>query len=477
MNELNRLTARQAAAKLKSGELSPLDLIDAAAERIAATDGAVNALPTLCLDRAREHAKALTESRSSEDRPGQLHGLPIAIKDLIDVSGIRCTMGSPIFADNVPARSNILVERLEANGAIVVAKANTPEFGAGANTFNEVFGTTCNPWDLTTTSGGSSGGSAAALATGQVWLASGSDLGGSLRIPGSFCGVVGFRPSPGRVANAPSGMPFDDLGVQGPMGRTVGDVALMLDAMAGHHIRDPLSLPVPERPFVDAVDSPAAPRRVAFSPDLGIAPVDQEVRAVCRAAADRFVDIGADLEADCIDFSDAEEIFQAYRARIFATSRGRLLVDHRDQLKPEVIWNIEKGLALTFGEIGQAERGRAALYARVCGFFERYDLLVCPTVVVPPFDHTIRYLEQVGDVAYDNYVGWLVMTLVITLTACPAISVPCGFTASGLPIGLQIIGPPRGDAAVLSAAALFEQAAGLAGAVPIDPRPTAVPQA
>jgi amidase len=272
-------------------------------------------------------------------------------------------------------------------------------------------------------------------------------------------------------------MPFDDLGVQGPMGRTVGDVALMLDAMAGHHIRDPLSLPAPKRPFVDAVDSPAAPRRVAFSPDLGIAPVDQEVRAVCRAAADRFVDIGADLESDCIDFSDAEEIFQAYRARIFATSRGQLLVDHRDQLKPEVIWNIEKGLALTFGEIRQAERGRAALYARVCAFFERYDLLVCPTVVAPPFDHTIRYLEQVGDVAYDNYVGWLVMTLVITLTACPAISVPCGFTATGLPIGLQIVGPPRGDAAVLSAAALFEQAAGLAGAVPIDPRPTAVPQA
>ncbi len=474
MNELNRLTARQAIALLKSGEVTPLQLIDAAAERIAATDGAVNALPTLCLDRARARAERLT--LDAGDRPGQLHGLPIAVKDLTEVAGVRCTMGSPIFADYVPEHSNILVERLEANGAVVVAKANTPEFGAGANTFNEVFGTTCNPWDLSTTPGGSSGGSAAALATGQVWLATGSDLGGSLRIPGSFCGVVGFRPSPGRVARAPAGMPFDDLGVQGPMGRTVGDAALMLDAMVGHHVRDPIALPAPDRPFLDAVDNPVAPRRVAFSPDLGIAPVDPEVRAVCRAAADRFADIGAAVEADCIDFSDAEEIFQAYRARLFATGRGQMLVDHRDQLKPEVIWNIEKGLALSLGELGRAERGRAALYARVCAFFESYDLLVCPTVVVPPFDHTIRYLERVGDVDYDNYVGWLVMTLVITLTACPAISVPCGFTATGLPIGLQIVGPPRGDKAVLSAAALFEQAAGLAGAAPIDPRPNAVPQ-
>ena len=475
MNELSRLTARQTIALLISGEVTPLQLIDAAAERIAATDGAVNALPTLCLDRARTRAESLVPD--TEDRPGRLHGLPIAVKDLTEVAGVRCTMGSPIFADHVPERSDILVERLEANGAIVVAKSNTPEFGAGANTFNEVFGTTRNPWDLTTTCGGSSGGSAAALAAGQVWLATGSDLGGSLRIPGSFCGVVGFRPSPGRIARAPSAMPFDDLSVQGPMGRTVGDAALMLDAMAGHHVRDPISLPAPDRPFLDAVDNPVAPSRVAFSPDLGIAPVDREVRAVCRAAADRFTEIGANLEADCIDFSDAEEIFQAYRARIFVTGRGQMLVDHRDQLKPEMIWNIEKGLALTLGELGRAERARAALYARVCSFFERYDLLVCPTVLVPPFDHTIRYLEQVGDVAYDNYVGWMVMTLVITLTTCPAISVPCGFTSTGLPIGLQIVGPPRGDKAVLSAAALFEQAAGFAGAVPIEPRSNAVPQA
>ncbi len=283
MDELIRLTAREAVRRLQAGEVTPHQLIDAAAARIERVDGAVNALPTPCYERARAHADRLM-ALPAEAR-GPLAGLPLVVKDLVEVAGVLTTMGSPIFAEHVPERSNISVERLEANGAIVIAKSNTPEFGAGANTFNEVFGTTRNPWDLTTTSGGSSGGSAAALAAGQVWLATGSDLGGSLRIPGSFCGIVGFRPSPGRIARAPAGMPFDTLSVQGPMGRTVGDVALLLDAQAGDHVRDPISLPAPARPFVEAVERPKAPLRVAYSPDLGIAPVDAEVREVCAAAA------------------------------------------------------------------------------------------------------------------------------------------------------------------------------------------------
>lgn len=470
MNELIKLTARDAVAKLRAKEITPLDLIDAAAERIAETDGAINAMPTLCLDRARDHAKRIIAAAPAESGRGDLHGLPIAVKDLNEVAGVRTTFGSPIFADNVPEQSDIMVTQLESKGAVVIGKSNTPEFGAGANTFNAVFGTTRNPWDTGTTCGGSSGGSAAALAAGQVWLATGSDLGGSLRIPASFCGVVGLRPSPGRVAHAPSAMPFDTMPVNGPMGRTVVDVALMLDAQAGQYRDDPLSLPPPDRPFIDAVDEPLAPKRVAFSADLGIAPVDSEVREICTAAARRFADTGVAVEGDCIDFSDAVETFQTLRAAAFAASKGPLLEAHRDKLKPDVIWNIEKGLALSPDDIGRAERARSALFARTCAFFDSYDLLICPTVLAPPFDHRQAYLTEMNGVAFDNYVDWLMLTFVITLTVCPTISIPCGVTASGLPVGLQIMAPPRGEAALLSAAALFEQAYGQTDAVPIDPR-------
>ena len=261
MEDLVALTARQAVDGLAAGTLSPFELIDAAERRIAETDPQINAMPTRCFDRARERAAELAANPPTDPGPGHLHGLPLAIKDLVDVAGVRTTYGSPIFADHVPETSDLLVEQLERNGGIVIGKSNTPEFGAGANTFNEVFGTTCNPWDITTTCGGSSGGSAAALASGQVWLASGSDLGGSLRIPASFCGVVGLRPSPGRVAHSPGSNPFDSLPVQGPMGRTAADVALMLDAMAGFSRWDPLSLPAPLRPFLETTLEARPPAR------------------------------------------------------------------------------------------------------------------------------------------------------------------------------------------------------------------------
>ncbi|MFQ5785426.1 MAG: amidase [Alphaproteobacteria bacterium] len=468
MDELIRLSAREAVAALKRGEVTPLELIDAAAARIAAVDGAVNALPTRCYERARAHAARLMAA-APEDR-GPLGGLPLVVKDLVDVAGVRTTYGSPIYADHVPERSDILVETLEARGGIVLAKSNTPEFGAGANTFNEVFGKTRNPWDTRLTCGGSSGGAAVALATGETWLATGSDLGGSLRTPASFCSVVGLRPSPGRVAAGPDPLPFDDLAVEGPMGRTVGDAALMLDAMAGAHPADPRSLPAPARPFVAAVDSPEAPARVGFSPDLGVTPVDPEVAAVCKRAARRFTELGTAVEAAAPDFSGAEETFQTLRAARFVAGKAPLLETHRAQLKPEVIWNIKKGLALTAAETGAARRARGALFHRMVTFFEDYDLLLCPTAIVPPFDVDQRYVEEAGGRRFDDYVGWLAITFVVTLTSCPALSLPCGFTAGGLPVGLQIVGPPRGEARVLAAAALLEQALGVAGRLPITPR-------
>jgi len=471
MDDLIKLTARQAVDLLKKRQVSPLELIEAAAGRIEAVDGRLNALPTLCLERARERARRLMADPPADPPPWYLHGLPMAIKDLEEVAGVRTTFGSPIFADFVPDFSNICVETLERNGALVVAKSNTPEFGAGANTFNEVFGPTLNPWDTALTCGGSSGGSAVALASGQVWLATGSDLGGSLRIPGSFCSVIGFRPSPGRVPFGPDPTPWQSLAVVGPMGRTVGDAALMLDAQVDQVPGDPRSLPRPEKSFLEAVDRPAGFGRVAFSPDLGLAPVKAEVREICGRAARDFGRFTASVEEACPDLHDADYIFQTLRAAWYGLRMAPLLEARRDLMKPEIVWNIEKGLNLTGREIIEAEKARARLYQRTVDFFKTYDLLLCPAVVAPPFDVTIRYLTELDGVAFETYLGWLVMTWAITLTACPAISVPCGFTASGLPVGLQIVGPPWSEARVLSAAARLEELNGLTGLTPIDPRP------
>ncbi len=470
MNELVKMTAREVVSLLKKGEVSPLDLVEISTERIAQVDRLVNALPTLCLDRAKAHAKRLMGHPLADPPAQYLYGLPVAIKDLTDVEGVRTTYGSPIFSKHIPERSNYLVEILEANGAIVMGKSNTPEFGAGANTFNEVFGKTLNPWNTDMTCGGSSGGSAVAVATGEVWLAQGSDLGGSLRIPASFCSVVGLRPSPGRVASGPSLMPFDTLPIHGPMARNVGDVALMLDAQVGRHTGDPISLPRPKTPFINTVDRPLKPKKIGFSPDLGIAPIDREVRDLSTRAAESVTDLGIEVVEACPDLKDSEEIFQILRAALFAYRFAPVLEKHREALKPEVIWNIEKGLALTANEIGKAERSRADLYYRISAFFEEYDLLVCPTVITPPFDVNRRYLEELDGVKFGSYISWLVLTYAITLTACPSISVPCGFTKSGLPVALQFIASPQRDDLVLSAAALFERLHGLDQLTPIDPR-------
>ena len=470
MNDLVRLTAQQAVNLLSRRAVSPTELIDAALERIEKTDGVLNALPTLCVDRAREHAANLTDVHPGDAPPGYLYGLPIAIKDLKDVAGVRSTRGSPIFADHVPNESDLLVTILESKGGVVLAMSNTPEFGAGANTFNEVFGKTRNPWNTATTCGGSSGGSATALAAGQVWLASGSDHGGSLRIPASFCSVVGLRPTPGRVAHGPKPMPYATLTVEGPMGRTVGDVALMLDAQAGAFAGDPLSIPAPETSFVECADSPTPPSRVAYSPDLGLAPVDSEVTAICESAMSNFRDIGADVELAAPDLGDAEWVFQTLRGVQFACDKSDLLREHRSLLKDEIIWNIEHGLGLSADEIGRAEVARGGIINRTANFFEEYDVLVCPTVVSPPFDVDVRYLTEIDGHTFPTYISWLILTFALTLTGCPVISVPCGFTESGLPVGIQIMAPWREEGYLLGVAALFEQAAGLSGLVPVEPR-------
>jgi amidase len=466
--DLIRDTACEVVGKLKAGEVTPLDLLDVLEKRIAEVDGKVNALPILCFDRARDHAKALMKKPASER--GLLAGLPVPIKDLTEVSGVRSTQGSPIFKDNIPARSDVMVERLEDNGAVVYAKSNTPEFGAGANTFNEVFGATLNPWDTSRSAAGSSGGAAVALATGTAWLAHGSDMGGSLRNPASFCGVVGLRPSIGRVAHTPKFKIDRTLGVQGPMARNVEDLALLLDAMSGEHPADPLSLPALPTSFLSAARAGGKPKRIAYSPDLGITPVDPEVAAITRKAAERFSQAGAIVEEAHPDLREAHECFHVLRALDFAVSKAELLRKHRDLLKPEVIWNIEEGLKLTVERVARAEAQRIAMAARAEEFFKTYDLLLAPATIVPPFPVQNRYVAECAGKKFDNYVEWLGIVYAITLACCPALSLPCGFTASGLPVGLQMVGAPRGEAKLLAGAKVLEDILGVRGTTPIDPR-------
>ena len=479
-DELVRLTAREAVRRLEAREITPLDLIDAAERRIGLCEPALNALPTLCLDRARDHARRLMRGEGTAGRGerGWLAGLPVAIKDLADVAGVRTTYGSPIFKDHVPTASHPVVERIERAGGIVVAKSNTPEFGAGGSTFNEVFGRTTNPWNTSLTCGGSTGGGAAALAAGEIWLAHGSDHAGSLRRPATYCSVVGLRPSPGRVTRGTSNNLWAPLSVQGPMARNVPDLALFLDAMAGFCPRDPLTFDAPAVSFADAVSRPVAPRRVAFSADFGGAvPVDRETRDICAAATRRhFEALGAVVEEAAPDVGAIGDAFMVLRAQSYVVDREPMLEKHRALIKPDIVWNIEMGLAATPSRIGWAERERAAFYRRAVHFFETYDVLVTPGASTPAFDVDRRMPERIDGKVLEHYLGASLITAIPTLMATPSIAVPAGFDRFGRPVGLQIVGKPRGEAALLQAAALFEAAAGLAGLVPIEPRAGTVPE-
>jgi amidase len=476
--DLITMTANEVVNLLKKNEVSPIELLSALEKRVNAIDKDVNALPTRCFSRAKSAAEKVMQ-KPLEER-GLLAGLPIAIKDLAPVQGVKSTWGSPVYKDFVPTRSDCLVENVEKEGGLVYAKSNTPEFGAGANTFNEVFGATLNPWDTSKSCAGSSGGSAVALATGQAWIASGSDLGGSLRNPASFCSVVGLRPSPGRVAFGAAGegafpsdlfaIPGQPFSVAGPMARNVPDVALLLDAMVGHHPRDPISLPRTETRYLDAVKSRTKPKKVAFSRDLGVTPVDQEVAEICEKAAKRFEQLGCIVEEAHPDFSDVQDIFQTWRAMSFYVGKKALLDTNKDLLKPEVVWNIERAAEITVDDFARVELARARYLNRAVTFFEEYDLLLSPATVVPPYPVEQRFVAELGDHKFSNYVEWLSIAYAITITGHPALSVPAGFTKDGLPVGLQIVGGPRGEANLLSAANLYEEISDLKNLVPIIPK-------
>jgi amidase len=475
-HELIKLTAREAVALLRKRQVSPLELVDAAIARIEEVDDAVNALPIRCFDRARDQAKKIMgEGTTALER--RLVGLPIAVKDLSRLSGVRTTWGSPVFQDYVADRSDIGVETLESNGAIPVAKSNVPELGIGANTTNPVFGATRNPWNTDLTCGGA----AVSVATGAVWLAGGSDGGCSLRVPASFCSVATLRPTPGRVASGttsqvgPRHSLWETLSVEGPIGRTVGDVALMFEAQIGAHPLDPRSMPLDGTSFIDTVNAPTVPRRIAFSRDLGgVTKVATEVGDICAKAAARFEDLGVVVEEACPDLSDASDVYRILRAHSFVMTYGAVVEANRERIKRDMIWNVEQGMKLTSGAIAKAERRRADIVRRMATFFERYDVLLCPAACAPPFDVKLPALMELEGYRFETYYDWYAICFVISLTTFPAMSVPCGFTGNLLPVGLQIIGPLRGEARLLSAAKLVEDMAGISFRLPIDPGGPAV---
>lgn len=432
-----------------------MEMVDAAAIRIEAVEPRINALPIRFLDVARDQARVFR--RKNNDHPGWLAGLPIAVKDYNDVGGQLTTYGAPIFATNIAARDDRTVALLRANGAIPLAKSNVPEF-AGSHTFNPVWGVTRNPWNEDFTAGGSSGGAAASLAAHEVWLANGSCLGGSLRIPASFCGIVGMRPSPGVVPRG-DGLPaFDTLWVDGPMARNVSDLALMLDAMTGLTAHDPLSRPIPAGGYQAAMAARRPPRRIGFSPDLGLRRIDPDVAKICRTASQQLADLETVVEEVIPDFTGGIECFQVLRALLFADVRGELLPAERHRINPDIVWNIEKGLGLAAADILPAMRVRHRIYHNVAQFFDHYDLLVCPTVAVPPFPVEQRFPTEIAGEKLTTYIDWMFLTFVLTLTSCPVISIPCGVTTTGLPIGLQLVGRPHGDSELLGFARLAEQA-------------------
>ena len=462
-SDLIRQSAREVVAALAAGDLSPHDTLDAVQARVEAVDPIVNALPTRCFDRARDHADRLMDVPLAER--GVLAGLPVPIKDLTPVAGVRTTYGSRLRENFVPERSDVIVETLEAQGAVVYAMSNTPEFGAGGNTFNDVFGATRNPHDLRLTPGGSSGGAAAALATGMAWLAHGSDLAGSLRTPASFCGVTSLRPSPGRIANGPTAVPFLVHSQQGPMARDIADLALLADAMVGESPRAGLAKPPPQRSFRSAAAAPVAPARVAYSVDLGVTETAPAVADVCSRAMHALERDGADIMADHPDLSEAEVAFDVPRALSFATLLGAELPQARDVLKPELVWNIERGLALDGDAVRHATAAQGRIFELAADFMSDYDLLICPAASVLPFPVEERYVGYRSGLPASDYYRWLSIAAAVSVTTLPVITIPCGRTETGLPVGIQLIGRPHGELQLFSLASHIEKVLGIGPAV------------
>jgi amidase len=456
-------TASELAAGLRDGEFSAREVMEAHLARIAAVNPRVNAIVTLVEpERALAAADAADAARSRGEPLGVLHGLPLAVKDLEETAGLRTTYGSPLFADHVPDADSLMVARLRRAGGIIIGKTNTPEFGAGSQTFNRVFGVTRNPYDLARTPGGSSGGAAAAVAAGMLPVADGSDLGASVRNPAAFCNLVGLRPTAGRIPDPGPGDLWNPLAVLGPIARSVDDLALFLQAVAGPDRRDPLSLQDPPETF--AADLRGDPRglRIAWSRDLGGLPVDPAITRVLEARRATLEDLGCVVEDAEPDFAGADEAFETLRALGYAG-----MAEIVDELKPDLAENVRIGLRLTGPQVARGLALRTEVFQRVAAFLERYDALAAPVTQVPAYPVEVEWPREVAGAPMGSYIEWFRSCSRISVTTHPAMSVPAGFTASGLPVGLQLVGRHRGELDLLRLARAFTEATGL-----LERRPT-----
>ena len=465
-HELSAKEAHEVVDLLRAGEISPAELVDISAGRIEAVEPDVNATVTVCADRARTAAAEWDGCDPSD--AGWLGGLPIGIKDLMMVEGVRSTNGTPGKADFIAPKSHHLVHRLERRGGLVMGKTNTPEEGAGGNTFNPVFGATRNPWDTSKNAGGSSGGAAVSLATGEVWLSHGSDLAGSLRTPAAYCGVIGMRPSPGVASGGSEANRFGTEGVQGPMACSVRDCALFLDAMAGFEPSAPLSWPAPQTPYQKSVMEADGKVRIAYSRDMnGFAYTSKEMDEHLRGALEKVAAGGAVIDEACPDVDGLDRTYRTLRAMVWAAGPGREKASVQDQYKFTLMDNIRQGRELTADDIYDAQLGRAQLYDRTVNFLKDFDVLACPVVGLMPGPVEEEYPRVIDGVELTDYLDWLKFSFLSTTVSLPSISVPVGLR-NGIPVGIQLIGQPRGEARLLQVARAFEVACG--GPLgPIDP--------
>jgi len=456
-HQLCSLDATVLAGLLQSGAVSAENVMSAFLERIHQFNPRVNAICTLIdEDQAMAMARDADKRRSSGQPLGPLHGVPMACKDLVAVKGMRTTFGSRAMANNVPDYDHLVAERLRSAGALIIGKTNIPEFGAGSHTFNELFGTTNNPYSLDRTAGGSSGGAAAALAARMLPLADGSDMGGSLRNPAAFCNVVGLRPSMGRVPSWPTAMAWQSrLGIEGPMARNVDDLALLLSVLAGPDSRDPRSLNEPGSQFRTVDDIDPSELRIGYSADLGFLPLEPAVRSLFESAISDFHAMGCEISTDVPELNDAMDVFRTLRANFYAAMCGPMLEQHRDILKQTLVANTELGLKLSAQDLARADVTRTEIYQRMHRFFENHDALVLPSTQVMPFNKDNEWVEQINGTPMSDYLEWMTICCVVTVTDLPVISVPCGFDELGLPAGLQIVGRPGADLTVMKIAKAF----------------------
>lgn len=452
--------AVEMAQLIREKKLSAREALAEHLKQIDRVNPKVNAMVTLVAEMATQAAAHADEMQARGEKLGALHGLPVAHKDLIETRGIRTTFGSPLFKDYVPNEDDLLVERMQRAGGIIVGKTNTPEFGAGSQTFNTVFGATRNPYDLGKTCGGSSGGAAVALACGMVPVASGSDAGGSLRNPAAYSNVVGFRPSIGRVPNPKAGFGWSTLSTSGCLGRSVADLALALSTIAGPDANTPLSIQEPGDVFSGPLERSFKGVRIGFFKDLGGVPFDPRVRMIIEAHRTTFESLGCIVEQAEPDFSPAEISFRTIRAWTAAANYGKMLQQHPEAFKETLKEEIQRGMKLTGEDLARAEVAHTLIWRRFQSYLGKYEFFILPTTQLPPFDVNLPYPTEIAGVHFENYIDWMKACWYISATGNPAASVPAGFTPEGLPVGLQIVGRDKQDFSVLQLGHAFEQATG-----------------